>query len=206
MSELETSSEPGLPESPAGSAVEVVDHDAVAPASSRRLAPYLAGAMAIVLVAFVIVLARGRGGLAERQVTPLLNRPAPALVGTTIDGKPFDLTTRKGSWVLINFFQTTCTPCRQEHPELLAFSQRGGKAEVVTVVWSDKASSVQKFFAEQGGTWPVVLDPTSEVSVTYGVAKVPETFIVDRDGVVREHITGATTASRLDSILATLGA
>lgn len=204
MSEIDTPAA-AAPDEP-HEAAERVDHDAVAPPSSRRMAPYIAGAMAIVLVALVVILARGKGGIAQRQPSPLLGLPAPAIVGTTIDGKPFDLSTRKGSWVLVNFFQTTCTPCKQEHPELLAFDQRGGRAEIVTMVWSDTATKVQQFFTDNGGTWPVVLDPSNRVSVAYGVTAVPETFIIDDSGVVREHITGATTASRLDSILSQLGA
>ena len=172
----------------------------------RRTAPYAAAAVAVVLVALVVILARGRGGAADRTVSPLLGRAAPAIVGTTIDGTTFDLSTRKGSWVLINFFQTTCTPCKQEHPELRSFVARRGRAELVTVVWSDTPAKVRAFFATNGGSWPVVNDPQSRVSVAYGVTAVPETFVIDPDGVVREHITGATTAAQLDSILAGLGA
>ena len=179
--------------------------DAPAP-PRRRTAPYLAAAVAVVLVALVVILARGRDGAAERTVSPLLDRPAPAIVGTTMDGKPFDLSTRKGSWVLVNFFQTTCTPCKQEHPELLAFVQRGGRAELVTVVWSDTPAKVRAFFAENGGTWPVVNDPQNRISVAYGVTAVPETFVIDPQGVVRQHITGRTTAAQLDGVLTELGA
>ena len=174
--------------------------------SPRRRAPYIVAAVAVVLVAFVAVLARGHGGVAKRQPSALLGRPAPAIAGPTIDGASFDLTTRKGSWVLVNFFQTTCTPCKQEHPELLSFVERGGRAELVTVVWSDQPAKVRTFFAANGGSWPVVTDPQSRVSVAYGVTGVPETFVIDPTGVVRQHITGATTAAKLDALLTALGA
>ena len=71
-------------------------------ARPRRRAPYIVAAVAIVLVAFVAVLARGKGGEATRQPSALLGRPAPAIAGSTIDGGAFDLSTRKGSWVLVN--------------------------------------------------------------------------------------------------------
>lgn len=182
------------------------DDEVVGAARPRRRAPYIAGAVALVLLAFVAVLARRTGGVREAGPSPLLGLPAPAVVGTTTTGEPFDLTTRKGSWIVLNFFQTTCTPCKQEHPELLTFSQRGGAAELVTVVFSDTASNVRQFFADQGGTWPVVLDPENRISVAYGVPKVPETFIIDDNGVVRRHIRGETTAGQLDSLLAEMGA
>ena len=171
----------------------------------RRRAPYIVLAVAVVLVALVVVLARGRGGAATRLPSPLLQRPAPAIAGTTLDGGSFDLTTRKGSWVLVNFFQTTCTPCKQEHPELLSFVARGRRAELVTVVWSDSPANVRKFFATNGGTWPVVTDDQSRISVAYGVTGVPETFVIDPTGVVRQHIVGATTAARLDTLLTSFG-
>lgn len=171
-----------------------------------RRAPYIAGAVALVLVAFVAVLARRTGGEREAGPSPLLGLPAPAVVGTTSTGQTFDLSTRKGSWVVLNFFQTTCTPCKQEHPELLSFATRGGAAELVTVVFSDTAANVRQFFADEGGTWPVVLDPENRISVAYGVPRVPETFIIDDNGVVRQHLRGRTTAGQLDALLAQLGA
>jgi cytochrome c biogenesis protein CcmG, thiol:disulfide interchange protein DsbE len=182
-----------------------VSEVALEPAPRRR-APYIAGAVAVVVVAFVAVLATGHGGVAKRGPSPLLGRPAPAIAGSTIDGRAFDLSTRKGSWVLVNFFSSTCTPCKQEHPELRAFVERGGRAELLTVVWTDQPANVQKFFAANGGSWPVVTDPQSRVSVAYGVTGVPETFVIDRTGVVRQHIVGATTAAKLDSMLTELGA
>ena len=172
----------------------------------RRRAPYIVAAVAVVLVAFVAVLARGKAGEATRQPSALLGRPAPVIAGATIDGASFDLTTRKGSWVLVNFFSSTCTPCKQEHPELRSFVERGGRAELLTVVWSDPVVNVQKFFAANGGSWPVVTDPQSRVSVAYGVTGVPETFVIDPSGVVRQHLTGPTTAAKLDALLTALGA
>ena len=175
-------------------------------AGPRRRAPYIAGAVAVVIVALVVILARGKGGLDTPGPSPLIGRPAPAVVGGTTEGGSYDLSTRKGSWVVVNFFQTTCTPCKQEHPELRSFVERGGKAELVTVVWSDTPAKVRAFFAANGGSWPVVNDPENRISVAYGVTAVPETFVIDRDGVVRQHITGRTTAARLDLILSQLGA
>lgn len=185
---------------------DLLDADPGPAPRPRRTAAYAAGAVALVLVAFVAVLARKTGQPAEQTVSALLGRPAPAIAGPTASGGAFDLTTRKGSWVVVNFFQTTCTPCKQEHPELVAFASRGGRAEMVTVVFSDTAANVRQFFADEGGDWPVVLDPENRISVSYGVPKVPETFIIDDAGVVRRHLAGRTTAAQLDTVLAELGA
>ncbi len=78
-------------------------------------------------------------------------------------------------------------------------AQSGG-AELVTVVWRDSADAVQSFFDQNGGgDWPIVLDE-SNVAVAYGVAKVPETWIVDPNGVIRFTTSARSrpTAQRSD--------
>ena len=89
----------------------------------------------------VVVFALAKSGARDTAKTPLLDQPAPAVRATTIDGQPFDLSQRKGSWVVLNFFGTWCPPCVQEHPELLRFAtaqaQQPDGAELVTVVNND---------------------------------------------------------------------
>jgi cytochrome c biogenesis protein CcmG, thiol:disulfide interchange protein DsbE len=172
----------------------------------RRRAPLIAGAVAAVLAVLIGVMAAARSGPRDIVDRSLVGRVAPAIVGATLDGGQFDLSRRRGSWVFVNFFQTSCVPCVQEHPELRSYVERGGAAELVTVVYFDTAANVRDFFARNGGNWPVVLDDEGRISVAYGVAKVPETWIVDPDGIVRERIGGAVSAARLDATLAALKA
>ena len=77
--------------------------------------------VAVVVAAFIAVLlvSDGETGVAVRS--PLLGQPAPAIETTTIDDAPFDLARRKGSWVVFNFFNSTCVPCIAEHPSLMRF-------------------------------------------------------------------------------------
>lgn len=162
----------------------------------RRIAPLVALGVAVVFAVFFAILAGSKTRTNESNAsTPLLGMPAPSIVGETLDGGTFDLARRRGSWVVLNFFQTTCLPCQQEHPELVAFDEeqaaRPDGAELVTIVWQDNADAVRSFFAEHGGgTWPVVLDD-ADVNVRYGVARVPETWIIDPAGVIRVHYVGA---------------
>ena len=60
--------------------------------------------------------------------SPLIGRPAPEATGTLDDGTSFDLSRRKGSWVVLNFFDPTCVPCIQEHPELVDVLRGPGHA------------------------------------------------------------------------------
>jgi cytochrome c biogenesis protein CcmG/thiol:disulfide interchange protein DsbE len=166
----------------------------------RRVAPYVSLAAAAVLAALFVVLASGKAAKPDVTSSFLLGKPAPAVVSTTLDGKPFDLTRRKGSWVVLNFFQSSCLPCKAEHPELVAFAaQQAGiadGAELYTVVKDDSDAAVTKWFAEQGGSWPIIKDDDGSISTAFGVAQVPETWIVDPSGtVVRRYATTITADS-----------
>jgi len=161
--------------------------------------------VAVVLAILVVVFAQAKSGARDTAATPLLDQPAPAVRATTIDGKPFDLSQRKGSWVVLNFFGTWCPPCVQEHPELLRFAtaqaQQADGAELITVVNNDSVQNVKDFFAKNGGDWPVLQDPNGEVYVSFGVSKVPETWIIDPNGYVRFRSIATVTADGLATVL-----
>jgi cytochrome c biogenesis protein CcmG, thiol:disulfide interchange protein DsbE len=178
----------------------------------RPVAPYLALGLAVLIAGFVFVLARApKGDGPESAATPLLNAAAPNFGGTTLDGGSFNLASRRGSWVVVNFFSTTCVPCRDEHPALVEFNNaqaakpQEARAELVSSVFFDSETNVREFFAEQGGgNWPIVLDPNNANALAYSVAKVPETWIIDPNGVVRKHVIEALSAERLELLLTQL--
>lgn len=172
----------------------------------RRIGPLVAGASAVVIVFMVTIFAVAAGRSTETADSPLLGRPAPSITSTTYDDAKFDLSRRRGSWVVLNFFNSTCVPCKREHPELVKFheaqSSGGGvDAELFTIVNDDDESAVRKFFADNGGGWPIVRDENSEISVAFGVAKVPETWIVSPTGLVVERFAGEVTAELLSTVL-----
>ena len=83
--------------------------------------------------------------------------------------------------MVLNFFASWCMPCLEEHPELLAFDaahRAEGDAVLVSVTFDDKADDARAFFEEHGGAWPVIDDPENSIGVAYGVAQVPETFVI----------------------------
>ena len=169
-----------------------------------RLAPFIVLAVAVVLGGLFIVLAGADGAGNETADTPLLERPAPAATGAFADGTAFDLSRRKGSWVVLNFFTHNCVPCIREHPELVDFANQQAAlgvdgAELYTVVRDSDRDEVEAFFAERGGDWPIVYDPDFEFSNDFGVALVPETWIIDPDGVVRGRVISEVTADFLSS-------
>src|SRR3546814_14950931 len=92
----------------------------------------------------------------------------------------------------------------EEHPELVAFDEahrEAGDAAVVSVTYDDRTDDAKEFFAKRGGDWPVVDDPENSIGVAYGVARVPETFLVAPNGLVVHRLVGAATAPPMHHIL-----
>jgi cytochrome c biogenesis protein CcmG/thiol:disulfide interchange protein DsbE len=175
---------------------------------SRRLAPIVASFVGVVVLALLWVLVTAEPNAPGDAYSPLIGQPAPAVVTTTIDDAAFDLSRRKGSWVVLNFFNSTCVPCINEHDELVAFAddQRNtpNPAELYTVVNDDSDVAVREFFTRNGGEWPKLRDENGAVAVAFGVARVPETWVIDPNGVVRLRITGELSTGLLDEQLASL--
>ena len=169
----------------------------VAEKKKRPVAPFVAAAIGVVLAAFLVVLVMADPGDSVVAKSPLLGKPAPDVKSTVIDGGDFDLSRRKGSWVALNFFNSTCVPCIQEHPLLVDFAEEqktsDDPVEVYSIINDDSDAAVKAFFASNGGDWPRVRDDDGAISVAFGVAKVPETWIIDPDGFVRLRILGALT-------------
>lgn len=177
----------------------------------RRIGPMVAVALVVVMAFFVTVLAVSANRPTETADSPLIGRPAPAVTSSTYDGGTFELSRRRGSWVVLNFFNSTCVPCKREHPELVKFFEgqvgEGARgAELFTVVNDDDEDAVRSFFERNGGGWPIVRDDTSEIAVAFGVAKVPETWIISPTGLVVERFTGQITAELLGTAIAALDA
>jgi cytochrome c biogenesis protein CcmG, thiol:disulfide interchange protein DsbE len=175
-------------------------------ATDRRrtpVAPFIALAVAVVMAGLFVVLAGADPTQNREASTYLLGRPAPEATGELADGSTFELSRRKGSWVVVNFFTSWCIPCKREHPELIEFVEQqralGNEgAEFYQVVVDDDRDAVEAFFAnEGGGDWPVVYDHDGRFAVAFGVAQVPETWIIDPNGVVQRRLVSEVTADFL---------
>ena len=152
----------------------------------------------VVIAALIGLLAFGIGGDEET----LLGEPAPQVAGTTTGGDAYNIDDAQGRWVLVNFFATWCPGCVNEHPDLIQFdawAEETGQAEIVAVVFNDSPERVEDFFLNQGGDWPVIIDPT--MAEDFGVTNIPETFLVNPSGRVVLHIEGEVNAQALIDII-----
>lgn len=171
----------------------------------RRKVLWIAVAVAVPLALLVLALATRPAAVSRAVQSPLLGKPAPDIAARTIDGAAFELRDVRGQWVLLNFFATWCVPCRQEHDDLVRFSdahRRNGDATVVGVVYSDSDQAVREYRDQEGGTWPMLSDPKGRIALDFGVAGVPESFLIDPSGVVVSKILGGVRDADLERLLA----
>ena len=140
--------------------------------------------------------------------SPLIGEVAPATEGETIDGeRVLRSTDQRGRWVVLNFFASWCIPCLEEHPELLAFDAAHrveGDAVLVSVTFDDTADKARDFFERaRRRPGPSSTIRENSIGVAYGVAQVPETFVISPErhrGAAlrgRRHPGGARRAHRL---------
>ena len=171
----------------------------------RHTARWAAGAVGVVVVGLVVLLATRPQASDVVAPSPIVGQPAPEIEGPGLDGQPVRLSALRGRFVVVNFFATWCIPCVEEHPELVSFSNRHDPEEVVVlaVVYDDQPDQVARFFDERGGSWPVVDD--SGAKVDFGVRGVPESFLVAPDGTVLTRLVGGVTADGLDRLLRSAG-
>lgn len=126
----------------------------------------------------------------------LLDKPAPQFTLVPMEGgAPVALAALKGSPVVLNFWSTWCGACAAEHDLIrrTAAQYESQGVRFYSVLYSDTVANVRAFTREYGKAVPVLLDPDLRAAIDYGVAGVPETFFIDRNGIVRYKQAGPLT-------------
>ena len=145
----------------------------------------------------------------ERALTPA---PLADLELTDQFGNVHRLEDYKGRVIFLNFWATWCGPCRNEMPDIQKlyeeYAARGDEAEVVIlgvagpgIGQEGSAEDIAAFMEENGYTYPVLMDESSEMFMQYGISAFPTTFMIDKDGNVYGYVPGQMTEDIMRSII-----
>lgn len=135
----------------------------------------------------------------DRDSTVTTTRPiqmgfeAPNFTFPDLNGHRVTLFDHRGKVVLVNIWATWCPPCRQEMPSMQRLYEkfRGEDLEILAVsIDANGREAVDPFMRKIDLTFPVLLDPKETIKPLYGITGVPESFIVDKEGIVVKKIIG----------------
>lgn len=184
-----------------------------APGARSSLAATAAAKGAAVALAAVVALAGcGKPAPVTRSETyPVADRPAaPELSGELLDGGRYDLATRRGEVVVINFWASWCAPCRDEAVELESALERTEPAGVsfIGINVRDERDKARAFLASHKVSYPTLFDPAGRYALDFEVPPntVPATLIVDRQGrlaaVYRKALLRDDLAAAIEKVAA----
>jgi len=162
--------------------------------------------VALVVGAVALAGAGALVGLARRGPVPAPDFAVPDLAGRAVR-----LSALRGKVVLVNVWTTWCPPCRDEMPSMQKLYDRmQGRDFELLAVSQDEAgkSAVEPFVREMKLSFPILVDPKREVGDRFGVWGYPETFVIDRNGLVVERVIGprdwssAAEVAKIEALLA----
>ena len=151
-------------------------------------------------VILVIFLAVGLNRDPREVPSPLINKPAPAFSVPQLanPNKSFSPEEMKGQVWVLNVYASWCVACREEHPMLVEM----GKSQVAPLIgldYKDKRADAMEMLARQGDPYMLsAYDNDGRVGINYGVYGVPETYVIDKAGIIRFKQIGPITREVLE--------
>lgn len=170
----------------------------ISSSSSSRLVIFAVGT-AILVAVFTIVWVQ------SAKYEPLaVGKPAPDFSLTDLNDKHYRLSDFRGKVVLLNFWATWCKPCREEMPSMEILNKNFEKDGLVILAVSiDRVTTtkdIPPFVKGMNLTFPVLVDSWGKTDKPYKRMGVPETFIIDQQGIIQEIVIGPRDWTRLDSL------
>jgi cytochrome c biogenesis protein CcmG/thiol:disulfide interchange protein DsbE len=149
-------------------------------------------ALFLVLVAFLGI---GLTMDPEKVPSPLVGKPVPQFELAKVDQPEATVTPKdlKGQVYLLNVWASWCVACREEHPILLEMA-RHPEVTIYGLDYKDERPAAKRWLSQRGDPYTASLfDPKGRAGIDLGVYGVPETFVVDKKGVIRHKHTGPLT-------------
>jgi thiol-disulfide isomerase/thioredoxin len=158
------------------------------------------GLGALLLWLATVPLLRGTG---DGRTGALVGQPAPALSGQGLDGRTHALADADGRITWVNFWATSCEPCRTEMPAMQALAERhADDLLVLGVNWGESRDGVADFVERYAITYPIVLDPGLETYYRWaGTDGLPRHYFVGEAGTVLREIVGPLDPARMVEIV-----
>jgi cytochrome c biogenesis protein CcmG/thiol:disulfide interchange protein DsbE len=155
----------------------------------------------LVLFAILVVfLARGLGRDPREVPSPLIDKTAPSFTLPRLDASQvsFSTASMQGKVWLLNVWGSWCITCREEHATLLRLAQMN-VVPIIGLDWKDPAPDARQWLANLGNPYAVTAqDSDGVVAINYGVYGAPESFLIDKQGVIRKKFIGAITPEQIE--------
>jgi cytochrome c biogenesis protein CcmG, thiol:disulfide interchange protein DsbE len=127
-----------------------------------------------------------RGGYPSR-----IGSSAPGFTLTDADGRTVSLSQLRGHIVILNFWATWCLPCLDELPSLLALKRRLPNITILAISQDEDGAAYRSFLTDYHVDLLTLRDPSARIPGLYGTLKIPESYVIDRDGILRRKFVSA---------------
>ena len=154
----------------------------------------------VLFIVLVIFLAIGLNRDPHEVPSPLINKPAPAFEAAQLSepNKSFSPASMKGQVWILNVWASWCVACREEHPVLVELAN-SKMAPIIGLDYKDKRDDALAMLSRQGNPYLLsAFDANGRVGIDYGVYGVPETYVIDKAGIIRFKHIGPITMDLLN--------
>ncbi|MBI4684052.1 MAG: TlpA family protein disulfide reductase [Nitrospirae bacterium] len=130
----------------------------------------------------------------EEEPAAVAGLPAPKIeVSDALNGKELSQSEFKNKVVFVNFWASWCDPCREEMPSIERLAQHfknNQDFQILTILFRDDPKNGISFLNQNGLDLPLMIDKGGETAKSYGLTGVPETYIIDKKGILKKKIIG----------------
>ena len=172
------------------------------PSAARRTAglarrhKVITGSVVVFIVALIAVSLATRSTQAPPPSDPAAAGFTLPALGQT--GQQVSLSQYQGKPVIVNFWASWCSPCQQETPLLASwYKQQNGRVVLLGLDENDTTANALKFAQAKGVSYPIGFDPQVKVALAYNVDGLPQTFFLNAQHRIVDHVLGAVTKAQL---------